>query len=74
MKILDDDIDFESLLPNNIKNSLDDDLADDNPVVVDLGLDDRPELIKELERMKNSKRWKVIAQDKGTDSNKMLYV
>ena len=69
MKILDDDVDFKTLLPDNIKNSLDDDLADDNPVVIDLGLDDRPEQIKELERMRNSRRWKVVTQDKGSDSN-----
>lgn len=67
LKILDDDVDFKSILPSNLKNSLDDDLVDDTPVVVDLGLDDRPQKMKELERMRSSKQWKIISQNDGVN-------
>lgn len=67
LKILDDDVDFKSILPSNLKNSLDDDLVEDKPVVVDLGLDDRPKKMRELERMRSSKQWKVISQNDGVN-------
>lgn len=64
MKILDDDVDFKSLLPENIHNTLDDDIGDDNPAVAEF-VDERPQHVKELERFRQSKQWKVVSHPPG---------
>ena len=64
MKILDDDVDFKTLLPQNINNTLDDDIGDDNPAVAEF-VDERPQHVKELERFRQSKQWKLISQKPG---------
>jgi len=59
IKILDDDVDFKALLPENIGNSLDDDIGDDTPAVAEF-VDERPQHVKELERFRQSKQWKLV--------------
>ena len=65
VKILDDDVDFKSLLPQNINNTLDDDIGDDNPAVAEF-VDERPQHVKELERFRQSKQWKLVSHKPGT--------
>jgi len=65
MKILDDDVNFDSLLPANIGNTLDDDIGDDTPAVADF-IDERPQHVKDLERFRQSKHWKLISHHQGT--------
>jgi len=64
VKILDDDVDFSSLLPQNINNTLDDDIGDDNPAVAEF-VDERPQNVKELERFRQSKQWKLVTHQHG---------
>jgi len=66
VKILDDDVDFKTLLPQNINNTLDDDIGDDNPAVAEF-VDERPQQVKELERFRQSKQWKVISRQPGVN-------
>jgi len=65
IKILDDDVDFKALLPKNIGNSLDDDIGDDTPAVAEF-IDERPQSVKELERFRQSKQWKLVSHHTGT--------
>lgn len=64
VKILDDDVDFKTLLPQNINNTLDDDVGDNTPAVADF-VDERPQHVKELERFRQSKQWKLLSQQPG---------
>ena len=65
VKILDDDVDFKTLLPQNLNNTLDDDIGDDNPAVAEF-VDERPQHVKEMERFRQSKQWKLVSQKPGT--------
>ena len=65
VKIFDDDVDFKTLLPENINNTLDDDIGDDNPAVAEF-VDERPQHVKELERFRLSKQWKLVSQKPGS--------
>jgi len=65
VKIFDDDVDFKTLLPENINNTLDDDIGDDNPAVAEF-VDERPQHVKELERFRQSKQWKLVSQKPGS--------
>jgi len=73
VKILDDDVDFKSLLPVNISNTLDDDIGDDNPAVAEF-VDERPQHVKELEMFRQSKQWKLVTQPHGTYAVQSLLV
>jgi len=53
-------VDFKALLPQNINNTLDDDIGDDTPAVAEF-FDERPRHVKELERFRQSKQWKVLS-------------
>lgn len=67
IKILDDDVDFKALLPENINNTLDDDIGDDTPAVAQF-IDERPQHVKELERFRQSKQWKLVSHRPDSDS------
>jgi len=64
VKIFDDDVDFETLLPENINNTLDDDIGDDSPAVAEF-VDERPKHVKELERFRQSNQWKLVSLKPG---------
>ena len=61
-KIIDEDVDFISTLPANLKNSLDEDieLEENNPIVAEF-VDERPQHVKEIEEYRTSKRWKTLS-------------
>ncbi|WAR04469.1 LOW QUALITY PROTEIN: BUD13-like protein [Mya arenaria] len=44
-RIVDDDVDFKSLLPSNLSNTLEEDVGDNDPMVADV-IDERPEHMK----------------------------
>ncbi|XP_041373734.1 BUD13 homolog [Gigantopelta aegis] len=72
-RIIDDDVDFNSLLPDNIENTLEEDVGDNEPTVAEF-IDERPEHIKRLEEYRASGRWKTMndkknAREFGTVSN-----
>jgi len=73
VKILDDDVDFKALLPQNINNTLDDDIGDDNPAVAEF-VDERPQHVKELERFRQSKQWKLVSMKPGVYEVLLLLV
>ncbi|XP_052259313.1 BUD13 homolog isoform X8 [Dreissena polymorpha] len=58
-RIVDDDVDFKSLLPENLSNTLDDDVGDNDPTVADV-IDERPESVQILEKYRKSGTWKVM--------------
>ena len=61
-KIIDDDVDLKSLLPENIGNTLDEDIGEDDPTIVAI-IDERPENIKQLESYRYSDgRWKTLGK------------
>jgi pre-mRNA-splicing factor CWC26 len=64
VKILDDDIDVKALIPKNIKNTIDEDIGADKPAVADF-IDERPNEVIELEKFRQSNRWKIIGQSDG---------
>jgi pre-mRNA-splicing factor CWC26 len=64
VKILDDDIDVKALIPKNIKNTIDEDIGADKPEVADF-IDERPRDVIELEKFRQSNRWKTIGQSDG---------
>lgn len=68
IKILDDDVDFKALLPENIGNTLDDDIGDDTPAVAQF-IDERPQNVKELERFRQSKQWKLVSHRPDSDNS-----
>ncbi len=57
---MDDDVDFQSTLPANLENTLEDDVGDNDPTVADF-IDERPKYVQELERYRKDKRWKTLA-------------
>jgi len=59
VKILDDDIDVKSLIPKNIKNTIDEDIGADKPLVADF-VDERPKEVIELEKFRQSNCWKIV--------------
>ena len=61
IRIYDDDVDFKSLLPDTLSNTLDDDLDNNDPVVA-IVVDERPKEVQELERFRKDHRWKVIGE------------
>ncbi|KAH3691062.1 BUD13 homolog isoform X2 [Dreissena polymorpha] len=61
-RIVDDDVDFKSLLPENLSNTLDDDVGDNDPTVADV-IDERPESVQILEKYRKSGTWKVMGDD-----------
>ena len=66
MRIVDDDVDLKSLLPENLENTLDEDIEveEDKPVVAEI-IDDRPEHIKMMEMYRKSDQWKTLKTDSG---------
>ena len=60
MRIFDDDIDVTALVPENVANTLDEDIGDDNPTVADV-VDERPEHVKQLEKYRQDSRWKLMS-------------
>ena len=61
LQIIDDDFDSKSLLPDTLGNRLDDDIevAEDAPVIAEF-IDERPELIQQMESYRTTKRWKTL--------------
>lgn len=62
--IVDDDIGVNDLLPENLSNTLEEDVGDNDPTVVAF-IDERPEHIKRMESYRNDDRWKVLNETKG---------
>lgn len=60
-RIIDDDVDFKSLLPGNLENTLEDDVGDNDPIVAEV-VDERPEHVKQLEAYRSSGAWKIIGK------------
>lgn len=60
-RIVDDDVDFKSLLPSNLTNTLEEDVGDNDPVVAEV-IDERPEHVKLLEKYRSSGAWKVLGK------------
>ena len=60
-RIVDDDVDFKSLLPENLANTLEEDVGDNDPQVADF-VDERPEHVKQLEAYRKSGAWKVLGK------------
>ncbi len=60
-RIIDDDVDVKMLLPENLTNTLDEDIGDDDPTVAEF-IDERPEDVKQLEKYREDKRWKVMGK------------
>lgn len=60
-RIVDDDVDFKSLLPSNLENTLEEDVGDNDPTVADI-IDERPDYIKHLEAYRDDNRWKVLGK------------
>ena len=58
-KIVDDDVDVKALIPDNVGNTLDEDIDADKPTVAEV-VDERPEEVQILEKYRNDKRWKVL--------------
>ena len=56
---MDDDIDFKSLLPDNLENTLEEDIGDNDPTVADF-IDERPENVQQLEKYRTDARWKLL--------------
>ena len=63
-KIFDDDIDAKQLIPKNIKNTIDEDIGADKPLVADF-VDERPKEVIELEKFRQSSCWKIVGQSGG---------
>ena len=62
-RIIDDDVDFKSLLPDNLENTLEEDVGDNEPTVADI-IDERPDHIKRLEAYRASGKWKTVNDNK----------
>ncbi|XP_074653252.1 uncharacterized protein LOC141907490 [Tubulanus polymorphus] len=60
LRIVDDDVDFDSLLPENIDNAKEEDLYDDQAPTIAEVIDERPEHIKQLEQYRTSNKWKTM--------------
>ena len=60
MKIVDDDISVNALLPENLSNTLEEDVGDNLPTIAEF-VDDRPVDVKELENYRTNEKWKVVA-------------
>ena len=65
-RIVDDDVDFKSLLPGNLTNTLDEDVGDNDPIVAEV-IDERPEHVKQLEKYRSSGQWRVMGQSESKD-------
>ena len=65
VKIVDDDVDFDSLLPGNIENTLEDDVGDNEPTVAEF-VDERPDHVIQMERYREDSRWKTLGHGKYT--------
>ncbi|KAK2165363.1 hypothetical protein LSH36_51g01011 [Paralvinella palmiformis] len=63
LKIVDDDVDFKSLLPDNLGNTLEEDVGDNDPTIADF-IDERPEYVKQLEKYREDQRWRILGDDK----------
>ncbi|XP_071175282.1 BUD13 homolog [Mytilus edulis] len=65
--IIDDDVDLKSLLPENLENTLDEDIGEDDPTIVAI-IDERPDTIQQLETYRHSDgRWKTLGKDDDFD-------
>ena len=67
-RIVDDDVDFKSLLPENLANTLEEDVGDNDPTVAEV-VDERPEHVQLLEKYRSSGQWRVLGQSE----SKQLY-
>ncbi|XP_053409155.1 BUD13 homolog [Mercenaria mercenaria] len=67
-RIVDDDVDFKSLLPENLANTLEEDVGDNEPVIADF-VDERPEHVKLLEKYRQSGAWKFLGKDDENNEN-----
>ena len=54
-------MDFHSLLPGNLANTLEDDVGDNDPIVADF-VDERPEHVKRMEAYRSSGAWKLMGK------------
>ena len=61
---MDDDVDLKSLLPENLSNTLEEDVGDNDPTVADV-IDERPEHVKQLEKYRSSGQWRVMGKSEG---------
>ncbi|KAK6172268.1 hypothetical protein SNE40_015966 [Patella caerulea] len=65
-RIVDDDVDFHSLLPENIENTLEEDVGDNDPTVAEF-IDERPEHVKRVEEYRKDDRWKIMGNSDDDD-------
>ena len=72
MKIVDDDIDVNALLPENLSNTLEEDVGDNLPTIAEF-VDERPVEVQELENFRTNEKWKVITCESYIN-NKIMYL